>query len=108
MLDLDGLFVADPAADVANLMAHLVLRALQRGDDPDRRRDQGRRLLTSYHAAGGSADPDAVDAAVARALFRLACVYLFRGRWHALAPLLLHQSGQASRLMTPRLGGTSP
>ena len=47
-------------------------------------------------ASGGVARQEAVAAVTARALFRLACVHLFRGRWHSVAPLLLHESAVAS------------
>ncbi len=102
LLDLDGVVAADPAEDVGNLLAHLVLRALQRGDGPGLGRDQGARLLAAYQAAGGVARSEAVAAVAARALFRLACVHLFRGRWHSLAPLLLHEAALSSRpVVTP-------
>ena len=99
LLDLDGAVAADPAEDVGNLWAHLILRSLQCDDDPSRGRDQGERFLTAYQAAGGVARREAVAAVAARALFRLACVHLFRGRWHSLAPLLLHESAMASHPM---------
>ncbi len=92
LLDLDGVAAADPAEDVANLLAHLVLRAIQRDGEPAQGRSQGDRFLTAYQAAGGVAPTDAVAAATARTLFRLACVHLFRGRWHSITPLLLHEA----------------
>lgn len=91
-LDLDGITARHPAEDVGNLLAHLVLRALQRGDSAAVGHDHGSRLLVGYHTAGGAAEREAVMVVVARTLFRLACVYRFRGRWRTLSPLLLHES----------------
>ncbi len=92
LLDLDGISATDPVSDIGNLLAHLVLRSLQRSDEATRGYSQGELLLAAYRAAGGEADDGAVLAETARTLFRLACVYRFRGRWQALAPYLLHES----------------
>lgn len=95
VLDLDGATAADPAEDVGNLVAHLVLRAFQRGDGAERGHEHGELLLAAYHAAGGVAGREAVTTMATRALFRLACVYHFRGRWRTLAPRLLHEAAVA-------------
>ncbi|CAN5241370.1 hypothetical protein BH18ACT4_BH18ACT4_06110 [soil metagenome] len=98
VLDIDGVAAGDPVEDVGNLLAHLVLRALQRGDHGDLGHRTGEEFVAAYQAAGGQSRYEAVAATVARALFRLACVYRFRGRWHALAPELLREaSRQADR-----------
>lgn len=101
LLDLDGVAAADPAEDVANLLAHLVLRAIQRNGEPAQGHSQGERFLAAYQTAGGVAPADAVAAATGRTLFRLACVHLFRGRWHSISPLLLHEALASVRQSRP-------
>lgn len=102
LLDLDGITARHPAEDVGNLLAHLVLRALQRAEGAAVGHDHGDLLLVGYHTAGGAAEREAVMVVVTRTLFRLACVYRFRGRWRTLSPLLLHEAAGLGREVTRR------
>lgn len=86
IIDLDGVGVGDPAIDVGNLAAHVVLRALQRGDEVADGRAEAL-AVAAGHPAGESAAPW-----VARTLFRLAVLYRFRIRWAHLTPILLRES----------------
>lgn len=83
IIDLDSVGLGDPAVDVGNLAAHLVLRAMQRGDRPTAGRGEAEQLLD---AAGGAV---AHRVHVARTLHRLACVYRLRARWAHLSNDLL-------------------
>lgn len=96
IIDLDLLHAGDPADDAGNLAAHVLLRALQRGAGAAAGRRDARRFLRSWRAAGGSSPRRAVDAVVARTLFRLAVIHHFRRRWRALAPALLKESARWS------------
>lgn len=83
MLDPDTLAAAEPALDLANLLVHLDLRAEQ-GElspgDRDRVRDQ---ILGG--AAPTTSTLERLPAYEAACRLRLAAVYAFRPRWHALA-----------------------
>ncbi|MBW3642676.1 MAG: aminoglycoside phosphotransferase family protein [Actinobacteria bacterium] len=92
LLDLDALRWGNPAEDVGNLAAHLVLRALQRGDPADAGCRRAARFTAAYRSAGGEAPPEAVIFAGAQSLFRLACLYCFRRRWQRIAPALLSEA----------------
>ncbi|MFM8267102.1 MAG: phosphotransferase [Ilumatobacteraceae bacterium] len=93
LIDLDSVGLGDPSIDLGNLGAHLVLRALQRGDAPAVGRHDAERLL---RAADGDA---AAQVHLVRTLCRLSCVYRFRARWASLAtPLLDEAAGWARDL----------
>lgn len=97
LLDLEMLHPGQAAEDMGNLLAHLVLRALERGDEAARGREDGARLLGAYRRAGGRAPDDAVASFAARTLFRLACLYLFRRRLQHLTPSVLEEAALWSR-----------
>jgi aminoglycoside phosphotransferase (APT) family kinase protein len=89
-IDLDAFGVGDSAIDSGNLAAHIMLRALQRGDGPD----IGRAEVDGFLEL--TAD-DRAALWAARTIFRLACLYQFRRRWSWLAPVLLEQAATCSR-----------
>jgi aminoglycoside phosphotransferase (APT) family kinase protein len=91
ILDLDLVHRGDPVEDVGNLAAHLFLRALQRGVDPDAGRADGDRFVDAYSRAGATVDRRGFRAVGASVLFRLACIYLFRRRWRNVTPALLEE-----------------
>ncbi|HYC79244.1 MAG TPA: phosphotransferase, partial [Planctomycetota bacterium] len=100
-LDFDLAHVGDPAADVGNLAAHVVLRAHEdlapasAVDSTARRRAAERgfaralAFVDAYREHGGPAPVSAVAAAAAHAAFRLACLYRFRLAGRAFADALL-------------------
>jgi phosphotransferase family enzyme len=88
LLDLEYLGAGDPMEDISNLSAHLLLRSLQRGADPQSGMAQIEHFLNAYGVAGGEVDPGPFAASTARSLYRLSCLYLFRRRWQHLAPKL--------------------
>ena len=92
LIDLDMLHLGHPVEDVGNLVAHLFLRALQAGAGPEVGRTNGEVFLNAYARAGGRVDREAARRRGASSLFRLSCLYVFRGRWRALTPLLLDEA----------------
>jgi aminoglycoside phosphotransferase (APT) family kinase protein len=88
LIDLDSVGIGDPAIDVGNLAAHLVLRALQRGDSRRIGDTDADRLLDT----AGATDRHRVH--VARTLHRLSCVYRLRARWSYLSDDLLAASAE--------------
>lgn len=98
IIDLDAAGVGDPLVDQGNLIAHVELRGLQRGDSSDRARDDALVLLDALGqmSSAGHVDIDEYLAAVrlhtARTLHRLSVVYRCRARWSHLAPELLNES----------------
>lgn len=81
LLDLDLAHPGDPAEDVGNLMAHLVLRSLQAGRGLPPGRADAERFLGAYVRSTGSPADGAVIGSGARTLLRLACLYRFRRPW---------------------------
>ena len=75
LLDLDTLCSADPALDLANLLAHLRLRVLQGHCTAA---VAGRCAARLRASAGGRAGAQAVATYTAATLLRLAAVYTFR------------------------------
>jgi len=75
LLDLDTLCAADPALDIANLLAHLRLRVLQGHCTAA---VAGRCAARLRASAGGRAGAQAVVTYTAATLLRLAAVYTFR------------------------------
>lgn len=102
LLDLDSLHLGHPVEDVGNLVAHLVVAALQRGASVTAGRRGAEALIAAYREAGGDIEPAAVAASGARSLFRLACLYQFRRRWVRIVPALL---GESARWAGLRPGG---
>ena len=92
ILDLDRLGPGYPIAEVGNLTAHIVLRSLQAGERIAASDDLISAFLRAYERAGGFMEQDLHAAAVARTLFRLACLYRFRRQQAWLCPTLLAES----------------
>ncbi|MFM8310273.1 MAG: phosphotransferase, partial [Ilumatobacteraceae bacterium] len=96
VIDLDAAGGGDPAVDQGNLVAHVALRALQRGDGHDVGRAEATYLLDAIgRLADTSADDDHLSAVrlhAARALHRLSVIYRCRHRWAHLSSSLLDES----------------
>ena len=97
-LDFDTACRAEPELDVANLLAHLKLRALER---PALRVEPLAHVLLAGYAARR---PEPLCGArlgwyLASALLRLACVHAFRPTWTSLSGALLDE---AARLVQRR------
>lgn len=97
ILDIDHVHVGSCVEDVGNFGAHLILRALQRGDAVDEAWGDLDVFIGSYVAAGAVAPADHVADVMARALFRLACVYRFRRVWEWICPRLLEEAVRCTR-----------
>lgn len=91
LLDFDLLCTADPALDVANLSAHLELRALQGRVDEARAQAWSEAFCAGHGCATGEPWFRLLRAA---ALLRLALVYLVRPRWAHLSPELTRRAGR--------------
>lgn len=100
LIDLDMVHAGDPLEDIGNLSAHLLLRSLQRPTGATPAQGWSEALVTGYRSAGGWAPERALEAASARVLFRLACLYLFRRRWMQVAPVLLREAAHRCELLT--------
>jgi hypothetical protein len=99
VLDFDTLAAAEPALDLANLLVHLELRALQGDCDQDWATKMAEGLLEGY---GTQLSGDERLSAYADATrVRLACVYAFRPRWSLLSGELLSRVGAN----VPGMGG---
>ena len=96
LLDLDGVHAGDAVEELGDFAAHFVLRAVQRGERPERCHADAERVLAAYADAGGRVA--GVEAAVARTLLRLSCLYLMRRKWQWATPALLaHAQSWATR-----------
>jgi hypothetical protein len=105
LLDLDLAHPGDPAEDVGNLMAHLVLRSLQAGRGLPPGRADAERFLGAYVRSTGSPTDGAVIGSGARTLLRLACLYRFRRPWRNLSRPL---AGEGVRWATGQTEGWLP
>jgi len=93
LLDFDTLATGPAALDVANLLVHLELRALQGRCAPGEARAIAAELLAGY---GSSREvPGGLGGWADATRLRLACVYAFRPRWRSVAPALLGLIGGA-------------
>jgi len=94
LIDLDTLALGERALDLANLLVHLELRALQRVTSPATSRACAAALLEGAEPPGAARRR--LDAYADAARLRLACVYAFRPAWRGLVPALLERIGQPS------------
>jgi aminoglycoside phosphotransferase (APT) family kinase protein len=97
MLDLDDAAMSEPAIDVANLIAHLRLRALRSETTPQRLNRVARAFLRRYRALDAALDPRLVVFLVGTTLLRLAEIHVHRAGVPA-ALALLARSERALRL----------
>ena len=87
LLDFDTMATGEPALDVANMLVHLELRAMQQRCSHD----------SAEHAAAAFLDAYRPEAAVQQRLaayqdatrLRLACLYTWRPQWRHLGPALV-------------------
>lgn len=93
LLDIDTLAVGDPAQDVGNFLAHLVVRSRQEPASAAAIA-VGRKVFLAGYGEVGEARLRFWEAA---SLLRLSCVYSLRPRWRALAPPLLEESRKRLR-----------
>jgi Phosphotransferase enzyme family len=91
LLDFDTLAAAEPALDLANLLVHLELRALQGDCDVGWARRMAEDLLEGYGTTWPEEDRLSAYADATRV--RLACVYAFRPRWSGVSEALLSRVG---------------
>jgi Phosphotransferase enzyme family len=91
LLDFDTLAAAEPALDLANLLVHLELRALQGNCDQAWAGRMAKGLLEGYGRRWPGEDRLSAYADATRV--RLACVYAFRPRWSGVGEALLFRVG---------------
>jgi len=88
-IDFDTATMADPAIDVGNFLAHLVLRGFQRKRRKEAVKEESELFLSSYRSGNPGVGGERIDFYFATSLFRLACLYAFRPAWENLAAPLL-------------------
>jgi len=87
ILDFDTMALGEPALDVANMLVHLELRALQQRCSPDAAGRAAEAFLDAYRPDAGVRQRLAAYEAATR--LRLACLYTWRPAWRHLGPKLL-------------------
>lgn len=83
LLDFDTAALAEPALDLANLLVHVRLRVAQGLWSPAHAEVAARQVLAVADAL--DVDPDRLACYAEATRLRLACLYLFRPRYRALA-----------------------
>ena len=89
MLDLDTMAAGEPALDVANMLVHFELRALQGQCAPQPASRAAAAFLEGYEPGADVAAR--IDAYRNATRLRLACLYALRPPWRHLAPKLLER-----------------
>ncbi|MCA9003178.1 MAG: phosphotransferase, partial [Planctomycetes bacterium] len=99
ILDWDLMCKADPALDVGNLSAHLLLRALQsqRADATSVADSLARHMLEGMDIRNGEEFLPALRFYQAATFLRLYLIYWLRPRWRFLCPDLLMYAQQACK-----------
>jgi aminoglycoside phosphotransferase (APT) family kinase protein len=87
ILDFDTMAMGEPALDVANMLVHLELRALQKRCSPDAAGHAAEAFLGAYGPDAAVRQRLAAYEAATR--LRLACLYTWRPAWRHLGPALL-------------------
>ena len=93
LLDFDTLCLAEPALDLANMLVHFELRALQRLCPPAWAEAASAAVREGY----GACPDERVRLYADATRLRLACVYAFRPRWGAVVPALIFRVGRPLR-----------
>lgn len=93
LLDLELVSRAEPELDVANFLAHLVLRSLQRRLRPEE--EAASHFVEGYSRIGPPLDRLRLRWYAASSLVRLACVYSFRAEWEQVVPVLAQAANRA-------------
>ena len=91
IIDFDTLAKGDPSLDVANYLAHIQLRCVQRQWPAAAASDLQTSFLASYSGERNTTDTDRIRTYVHSALLRLACVYSFRPPWFSLPEAIVQQ-----------------
>ncbi|HEU4436262.1 MAG TPA: phosphotransferase, partial [candidate division Zixibacteria bacterium] len=101
LLDTDTLALGDPAVDVGNFLAHLVLRGKQNALSEKTTGEARANFLEAYRSGQQVGMSEAFQKRTvwweAATLLRLACLYSLRPRWKKLALPLLEQSEKTLR-----------
>jgi Ser/Thr protein kinase RdoA (MazF antagonist) len=90
LVDLDTLCLAEPALDLANMLVHLELRALQGLCSPEWAGAARAALVEGY----GAPPYERLQLYADATRLRLVCVYAFRPRWSGVVPALLRSVGR--------------
>jgi len=93
ILDFDTMALGEPALDVANMLVHLELRALQHRCSPEAAGQAAEAFMEAYRPEAPVRQRLAAYEAATR--LRLACLYTWRPAWRHLGPVLL--GGQKRR-----------
>ncbi len=103
LLDLDGLAAGSPLLDVANLSAHLELRALQGLDGADAHGAEAcaRSLLSANHTGDDVEQLEHLRFYQATTFLRLSLLYALRPRWAHLSDTLLRYAERCLDELAP-------
>jgi len=77
----------EPSLDVANMLVHLQLRAMQQRCSPDAAAQAAAAFLEAYRPDGNG--QQRLEAYQDATRLRLACLYTWRPRWRHLGPGLV-------------------
>jgi hypothetical protein len=91
IIDWDLSCLADPALDPGNLLAHLELRSYQHPEFGNTLRKAKQILRQKFNSHQSRNHRKNLEFYELCSLFRLACVYAFRPKWHFLAGPLFNQ-----------------
>lgn len=89
ILDLDDAAMGEPAVDIANFVAHLMLLGSQRSSSVFRLQHQIDAFLERYRSVGPDCDPALIDWLVASTAIRLAGIHGNRDHGRVIATQLL-------------------
>jgi Ser/Thr protein kinase RdoA (MazF antagonist) len=94
VIDLDDAAMSEPAVDVANVVAHLMLLGAQQGSDVHALQPAIHAFLRRAHARDPGLEPTLVAFLVATTLVRLSGIHIGRERGVAIAHDLLHAANR--------------
>jgi hypothetical protein len=94
LLDFDTVATGEPALDVANMLVHLQLRAMQQRCAPDAAEQAASAFLDAYRP--DAAGQQRLGAYQDATRLRLACLYTWRPQWRHLGPGLVKSIQRSS------------
>ena len=101
LIDFDTTCASYRELDLANFVAHLMLRSLPGYVQLDRAGEYTRRFLEAYIAEAGALDPARYRATLATTWLRLSAVYAMRPLWHHLSRPLTDLAARAAQTECP-------
>lgn len=97
IVDLDDAAMSEPAVDIANVFAHLLLLGMQCGRDVNALRPVGEAFVARYRELDLQLNPALLRYLTGTTLLRLAGIHVTRANGPAIASALLHQARSCLR-----------